>query len=152
CGYGTIDVAHETITIERDWSAPGIASLAGVLRFREYGTYIEELKRGETVVCSDARTDPRTAATASALQGISARSFVNMPVVEQGGVVALLFLTHKDSRAWTGDEVVFIRDVAERTRIAVERRRSEQAVAHDLKDTRLLRDLAARLVGNEDIS
>jgi PAS domain S-box-containing protein len=152
CGYGTIDVAQETITIERDWCAPGIASLAGVLRFRDYGTYIDELKRGETVVCADARTDPRTSATAAALEAISACSLVNMPVVELGGVVALLFLNHKSPRTWTDDELAFIRDVAERTRIAVERRRSEQAVAHDLKDTRLLRDLAARLVADDDAS
>ena len=48
CGYGTIDLAAETITIERDWNAPGIKSLAGVLHFRHYGSYIEDLKRGET--------------------------------------------------------------------------------------------------------
>jgi len=47
-GYGTIDTAAETITIERDWNAPGITSLAGVLQFRDYGSYIENLKRGNT--------------------------------------------------------------------------------------------------------
>ena len=48
-GYGTIDKVAETITIERDWNAPGIESLAGVLHFRDYGSYIEDLKRGDTV-------------------------------------------------------------------------------------------------------
>jgi signal transduction histidine kinase len=43
-----------------------------------------------------------------------------------------------------------VREVADRTRIAVERRRSEQAVAADLKDTRMLRDLGARLVAEGD--
>jgi PAS domain S-box-containing protein len=79
CGYGTIDPAAETITIERDWNAPGITSIAGVLRFREYGTYIDELKRGETVVCTDARIDPRTRETAAALEHME----VGMHVVEQ---------------------------------------------------------------------
>jgi PAS domain-containing protein len=66
-GYGTIDPNAETIVIDRDWNAPGIESLAGTLHFRDYGSYIDELKRGETVVCVDAELDPRTAQNAAAL-------------------------------------------------------------------------------------
>ncbi|MCJ2081446.1 PAS domain S-box protein [Methylobacterium sp. J-090] len=126
-GYGTIDPATETITIERDWNAPGITSLAGTLRFRDYGSYIEDLKRGETVVCVDAETDPRTAATAPALKAISAQSFVNMPLTEHGGFVALLYLNHATARAWPAEELAFVRLVAERVRAATERVRSEAA-------------------------
>jgi GAF domain-containing protein len=125
-GYGTIDPAAETITIERDWNAPGIQSLAGVLQFRDYGTYIDDLKRGETVVVADAEEDPRTAPTAEALKAISAQAFVNMPVTEQGGFVALLYLNHAAARQWSSAEIDFVREVAERTRSAVERRRAEQ--------------------------
>jgi len=124
-GYGTIDPATETITVERDWNAPGIASLAGVLHFRDYGSYIDDLKRGDTAVVDDARLDPRTAPTAAALEAISARAFVNMPVTEQGGFVALLYLNHDRPRAWSDAELGFIREVADRTRDAVERRRAE---------------------------
>ncbi|HEY8616551.1 PAS domain-containing protein [Phenylobacterium sp.] len=131
-GYGTVDPAAETIRIERDWNAPGIQSLAGVLNFRDYGSYIEDLKRGETVVFADAETDPRTAATADALKAISAQAVVNMPIVEQGGVVALLYLNHATARPWPEEELAFIREVAERTRSAVERRRVEQ----ELRDSR----------------
>jgi PAS domain S-box-containing protein len=127
-GYGTIDTAAETISIERDWNAPGIKSLAGVLNFRDYGSYIEDLKRGETVVCGDAEIDPRTQANAAALSAISARSFVNMPVTEQGRFVALLYLNHADARPWPPEELSFIREIAERTRTAVERRRAEAAL------------------------
>ncbi|MBB4067201.1 PAS domain S-box-containing protein [Gellertiella hungarica] len=125
-GYGTIDSEKETITIDKDWNAPGIKSLAGTLQFRDYGSYIEDLKRGETVYVGDAYLDPRTAANADALKAISAQSFVNMPVTEREGLVALLYLNHEDARAWTADEIDFIRDVAERTRAASERRRAEQ--------------------------
>ena len=125
-GYGTIDPIAETITIERDWNAPGISSLAGVLHFRDYGSYIEDLKRGETVVFADARLDPRTASTAGALEAISARAVVNMPVTEQGGLVALLYLNHAMPREWPDEELVFLRGTAERTRVAIERRRAEK--------------------------
>jgi PAS domain S-box-containing protein len=125
-GYGTIDLVAETITIERDWNAPGVNTLAGVLHFREYGTYIDDLKRGDTVVVSDATTDPRTTATADALIAIKARALINMPVTEASGLVALLYLNQEDAREWTASELEFVRDVAARTRIAVERRRVEQ--------------------------
>lgn len=125
-GYGTIDPVAETIHIERDWNAEGIESLAGTLQFRDYGSYIDNLRRGETVAIADAYLDPRTADGADALKAISAQSFVNMPVTEQGGFVALLYLNHADARTWTTAELDFIRDVASRTRTAIERRRAEQ--------------------------
>lgn len=132
CGYGTVDRQAETITIERDWNAPGSDTIAGQLHFREYGTYIDELKRGQTVVCVNVKDDPRTAASAEALKAIQVGSFVNMPVIEKEGTVALLYLTHTSARDWPEEELSFVREVAERTRIAVERRRSEQAVAAEL--------------------
>jgi PAS domain S-box-containing protein len=135
-GYGTIDTSAETITINRDWNAPDIASLAGVLHFRDYGTYIENLKRGETVVCTDARHDPRVGDRASALEAISARALVNMPISESNGVVALLYLNNATPREWSAVELELIREVAERTRTAVERRRAESSVREN--EARLL--------------
>ena len=134
-GYGFVDKARETITVERDWNATGIQSLAGTLEFRDYGSYIENLVRGETVIIADALHDPRTADTASALGAISARAFVNMPVTEHGGIVALLYLNHEAPRIWTRGELAFVREVAERTRTATER----------LRVTSALRDSEARL-------
>ena len=125
-GYGTTDLATETIAIERAWNAPGIESLAAVLHFRDYGSYIEDLKRGETVIVANAEKDARTAATANALRAISAQSFINMPVTEQEGLVALLYITHAVPREWPAEELAFIREIAQRTRMAVERRRAEQ--------------------------
>ena len=124
-GYGTIDPVNETIVIERDWNAPGINTIAGLLHFRDYGSYIDDLKRGETAVVDNAENDPRTRETAGALKAISAQAFVNMPVTEQDGFVALLYLNHREARTWRSEELAFVREVAERTRMAVERRRAE---------------------------
>jgi len=135
-GYGTVDTSAETITIARDWNAPGILSLAGVLHFRDYGSYIEDLKRGETVICADAEKDPRVGDRARALEAISARALVNMPISEPDGVVALLYLNNATPREWSPEELELIRDVAERTRTAVERRRAETAVREN--EARLL--------------
>ncbi|MGI4799314.1 MAG: PAS domain-containing protein [Janthinobacterium lividum] len=128
-GYGLIDQVAETITIVRDWNATGIRSLAGTLHFRDFGSYIDDLKQGHTAVVTDARLDRRTCDNASALEAVSARAFVNMPLTEQEGLVALLYLNHAHAREWPEDELSFIRDVAERTREATERRRAEKSLA-----------------------
>ena len=128
-GYGSIDLAAETFTVERDWNAPGVKTIAGVLLFRDHGSYVDDLRRGTTVVCTDAFEDPRTIAQADVLTAISARAFINMPVTEQDGFVAMLYLNHATPRDWTADDIAFVREVAERTRLAVERRRAE----HDLR-------------------
>lgn len=127
-GYGTIDLEDESISIDRDWNAPGIKSLAGTLKFRDYGSYIDDLKRGEIVILEDAETDPRTHDRAEALKALSARSLINMPVSEHGKVVALLYLNNAAPRRWSDDEITLIFEVAERTRTAIERLRAERAL------------------------
>jgi PAS domain S-box-containing protein len=126
-GYGVIDKSAETIAVERDWNAPGITTLAGTLQFRDYGSYIEDLKAGRTVAIADADLDPRTRDTADMLKAISAASFVNMPLVEHEDLVALLYVNHRTPRVWTDDDLALMREVAERVRTASERLRAEAA-------------------------
>ncbi len=123
-GYGVMDVAAETITIARDYNSPGMNSIAGTLRFRDFGSYIEDLAQGRTVAVTDTQTDPRTQATADALAGIGVSSFINMPLIEQGQVVALVFVNHVTPRMWTESDVELLRDVSARVRTAVERARA----------------------------
>lgn len=124
--YADVDASAETVSVERDWTAPNATSLAGLHHFRTFGSYIDELKRGETVVIEDVRLDPRTASTTSELESIGVRSLVNLPIVEGGRLVAVLLLVSSSSRRWLNEELAFVRDVADRTRSAVERRRAER--------------------------
>ncbi len=127
-GYGTIDPEAETLHVRSDWNAPGVETLAGVLRLRDYGSFIESLKDNEFIAIADVRDDPRTAAAAPALEARSARSFVNVPVVEQGRLVAVLYVNHAERRDWSEDDLALVREVAERTRTAVERARGALAL------------------------
>ncbi len=134
-GYGVMDTVAETVTIARDYNAPGVRSIAGVIQFRDFGNYIEDLARGETVVFADAAADPRVDDGGAALDTISARSLINLPLIEQGRVVALLFVNNASPRVWLDEEVALVREVAERVRVATERARAVTA----------LRDSEARL-------
>lgn len=141
-GYGDTDPVAETITVERDWTTGGAKTLAGTLKFRDFGSYVDDLKAGRTVIVDDCRTDPRTRDHAAALEERSARAFVNTPVVERGLFVALLYVSTGLPRTWEKEELQFIRDVAYRLRSAVERMRAVEQqdilnaeLAHRIKNT-----------------
>ena len=141
-GYGTVAADSETIFVEQDWAAPGTENLPATIRLRDFGTYFDDLTKGRTVVVPDAALDARTAAFVEKLEAIGARAFINLPIFEQDRFVALLYVGQKQSRVWTDDEVLFIRDVAERIRSATER-------AHQRKG---LRESEAALRASEAIA
>lgn len=127
-GYGVMDTEAETVTIARDWNAPGVNSIAGVIHFRDFGDYVENLVNGEVVVFADAADDPRVTDGGAALDTIAARALINLPLMEQGKVVALLFVNNATPRVWTDEDVALVREVAERVRVATERARNAAAL------------------------
>ncbi len=127
-GYATMDPDEDGVVIERDWSAPGIASIAGRYRMRDFGTYLHDLRRGENVVISDVRLDVRTVNTVEALEGAGGRTFINLPLIENDRLVAVFFVLGTSPRQWTVEEVDFVLDATERTRTAIERRRAERSL------------------------
>jgi PAS domain-containing protein len=88
---------------------------------------MDALGRGEVVAVADVRDDPRVG-DPTAYEAASARALVNVPVLEGGRLVALLFVNDARPRAWSAEDVALARDVAERTRTAVERARSAAAL------------------------
>ena len=137
-GYGVMDTDAETITIERDYNAPGVKSIAGVIHFRDFGDYIEDLARGDVVVFDDGGADPRVTDGGKALDSISARALINLPLIEQGRVVALLFVNNATPRHWSEDDIALVREVAERVRTATERARATVALRRNAERLRFL--------------
>jgi PAS domain S-box-containing protein len=127
-GYAMVDHGAETLVDEHSWTAPGVQVEDRPLKLRDFGSFVESLKRDEVVRIADVRRDPRTAAAAAALEERSARSFVNVPVIEHRQLVALIYVSHGEVRDWTRDDMEFIREVAERTRAVVERVRNAAAL------------------------
>jgi PAS domain S-box-containing protein len=127
-GYGTIQALSETLHVDRDWNAPGVQSLAGSLQLRDYGSFIDDLKLGNLIAIGDVDKDPRTAMAAEALKARSAGAFVNVPVVESGVLVAVLYVNNARARLWSAEDLAFIKEIAERTRTVSERVRGELAL------------------------
>jgi PAS domain S-box-containing protein len=128
-GYSAVDHDAEILHTNRDWTAPGVETIAGALALRDYGSFIDDLKRGEFIAIDDIRADPRTSGPAAdALEGKSTRAFVNMPVLEQGKLAAIFFVNQGEKRNWSEGDLVLIKEFAARTRNAVERARGEHAL------------------------
>jgi PAS domain S-box-containing protein len=129
-GYGAVDDETDTLLVDRDWTKDGVETLAGRTPLRDYGSFIDTLKHGEPVAIADVREDDRTnsIAASAALEARSARAFANVPVVEQGRLVAVFFVNDDKVRSWRDDELALIQEVADRTRSAVERVRVEAAL------------------------
>jgi len=140
-GYGTIDPHYLTFDVSRDWAAPGISHLTGLIEFEVYFEILAELRKGEPVAVADAARDPRTKDIVPVLEAARAIAFINVPVMEDGEVVALLFVNNATPRYWTSEEVRFVADVANRARTAVERRRAEAELRENEARLRFLDSL-----------
>ncbi len=127
-GYGVVDPVTETIDVLHDYHGDAIPDVIGLHRLRDFGRYVEDLKRGEVVAVSDVRLDGRTRGRAHNLAELHVRSFVNLPIFERGRFVALYFVACVAPREWSSEDIGFIRAVGDRTRIVTERLRAQQAL------------------------
>ncbi|GJD50006.1 hypothetical protein OPKNFCMD_2742 [Methylobacterium crusticola] len=125
-GYAAVDPERETVTVAQGWTAPGLTSLTGLHHLREYGSYVDDLKAGTTVLIEDVRQDPRTEGERARMAAIDVVSLVNMPILERGRFVTLFFALKSVPHAWAPEEVAFLRNVADRARAAVARLEAEE--------------------------
>lgn len=145
-GYGYIDHDAETLTVERDWNAPGVQSLAGTHRLRDYGSFIDDLKLGKVNIIDDVGADARTAPAAAQLRQRSAGALINVPILENGKLVALVFVNNAGPRTWLAEDIAFIKELAERTRTASERVRNALAMQRSENKFRTIADAMPQMV------
>ena len=141
-GFATVDVGRETVFVRGGWTAPGLPSLEGEHRFREYGSYIEDLKKGMVTLIPDVTVDPRTREDAAALVAIGVRALANVPILAHGQFAALVYAAKGEVHNWTAAEVGFLRNVADRAQSATARLEAEERqrilnleLSHRLKNT-----------------
>lgn len=140
-GFGVVDPAQETVLMQPEWRAPGVSSVAGKHHFRNYGSYIDDLKSGGSVVISDCMTDPRTRDSAKALLALGIRQLVNVPIFDQGKFALVVFVHHDGVFEWTDDDLAFVRSFGDRIQSAIGRLRAEteqnllnREIGHRLKN------------------
>lgn len=141
-GFGIVDPAEETVVVRNEWRAPGAVSVAGVHRFRDYGTYIEDLKAGRTVTILDVAEDLRTRDRTEAFLALGIRSLVNLPIMDRGKLDLVVLVHHSRPHAWSDEELAFVRSFGDRVQVAIARLQAERdqdllnrEIGHRLKNT-----------------
>jgi len=127
-GYGNLDPSTDILAVERDWTAQGVNSVAGAVHLRDFGSFVDQLKSGELVAIADVARDPRTSGAVDNMLAARVASLVNVPVFEAANAIAVFFVNDRETRDWADADLDLIREVAARTRTAIERRRAEQAL------------------------
>ncbi|MBH8578203.1 GAF domain-containing protein [Nostocaceae cyanobacterium CENA369] len=129
CTYGEIDASQEYIVVDRDY-CNGVISVVGSYQMNFFGAeIIAELKQGKTLVVDDVDSDPRISnPEAAAFEAIQTKSLLCVPLVKESRFVALLVLHHVSPRHWTKEDVALMERIAQKTWLAVERSRAEEAL------------------------
>lgn len=129
----------ERVAVTRNYT-DGVPGIEGVYHYEDYGPdLIARMRQGQTVVRPDIARDPSlTDAEKEAHAVLQLGATVNVPLVKGGQLVAILFLHYREARAWTGEEVRLLQEVAERTWAAVERTRAEDTLRQSEERFRLL--------------
>jgi PAS domain S-box-containing protein len=129
--YAENDLAGEYVTIEREWNDGSIPSNARRHRLDEFGpAFIADLKRGESTAIPDVSLDPRTSSpqALATFARASIASLLNVPLMKEGRLVAILGVHDSAPHAWRAEDVATTKEVAERIWSAVERARAEAAL------------------------
>jgi signal transduction histidine kinase/ActR/RegA family two-component response regulator len=145
-----VDEIRDEAQMAHIWRGDRVPTLPRVVRLSNFITqdFRRASQAGDTVVVCDTTKDPRVDAEAYAT--VNTRAFISVPFVRDGALRFLLTVCDARPRTWQEDEVRLCRELSIRLLPRLERARSEQAIANDLRDTRLLRDLSVRLVSEAD--
>jgi len=143
CGYSEVDPANAAVHVLSDWT-DGMPSMKGPVDFGAFGPGLtRELIAGRTVRIDDALGDEiaRESTTAYASAG-GLRAALTVPLIKQGRLTGAFFAHATRSRRWTGDDVVLVEEVAQRTWAAVERAKADVALRESEERFRLVAESA----------
>ena len=151
-GYGEIDAAGQTVSVERDWTDGAMPSLAGQARALDgFGpALIERLRHGRTLQLDDVGTDPLAAPYAAGYASIGARAMIVVPIIEAGRLAAVFYLHEAAPRNWSAREVALAEDVARHTREAVRRARVEETLRDETRILEVLNRTGQALASTLD--
>ena len=102
--------------------------------------YRQAARSGAFLVVHDTHGDPLTYASAHAT--LQVRAFMSVPFIRDGAWKFMFSVCDSRPHGWRDQEVSLFRQLADWLFARLEQALAEQAVANDLRDTQLLRDLS----------
>lgn len=129
--YAEIDEKKGIALVERDWNNGKIRSNAGIHMLEDFGhLFVDDLKAGNIVAIDNISTDERTSSPSAieAFRKVSISSFINVPLIKNGVLVATLSVHNKYPKIWSFEEIECVKEAAERTWSTLERSKAEKAL------------------------
>lgn len=138
-GFAEDEQNGQTIVVTQNY-LDGVINLEGRYSYDTYGRDLLQLfRKGQTVVRPDIINDPTlSAAEKQAHAELSLGATLNIPLLKDGQLTLVLFVHYQDAHNWTPEELSLCEEVADRTWLAVERARAEEALRKSEKQYRTL--------------
>lgn len=151
-GYAESEDEGRTAVVALNYT-DGVPGVEGRHSLEDFGAdVLKGLRAGRTVAREDVAHDPSlSAAERNAYERLQVLSTVNVPVIKESGLVAVLFVHQSEPRRWSRDEIALLEEVAERTWDAVDRARLASAERQRIETQRLLLQAAAALSSSMDM-
>jgi PAS domain S-box-containing protein len=128
CGFIEVDAERDRFTVQRDYH-PHIPSLVGSYSLSALSpSVISAARSGQTTVISDVDSDERTVEYVKTYRQFGVSAFVAAPMLRDGKLVSVLIVASTDRYEWSEREIALINVVAERTWLAVEKLRLDDAL------------------------
>jgi PAS domain S-box-containing protein len=129
CAYADMEPDQDGFTIRGDWAAPGAMHITGRYSLADFGRKaVTELSAGRPLIINDNLRELAPEEAAS-FQAIGIGATICMPLVIEGRLTALMAIHHRVPHNWSGDELVLLREVTERSWAHIERVRASKAAA-----------------------
>lgn len=127
------------MTIENDWTLGDLPGLAGRFHLDDFGAGLAaQVRSGRVVRIDDIRADPLTAGVAAVYEPLGIGAMLNVPLIKDGRMVAILAAHMAGPRRWTDDDVAMAQEVVEHTWSSVQRARAETALRENEERLRLV--------------
>lgn len=124
-GYGRVEHNLKNLVVEADWSRNDLPSISGSHPIDGLAVTIEKLSAGETLAIANIPTAHWVGDDLPRYQAASTVAMIDIPLLDHGILVGIVFAHHSASRTWRRDEVDFAHGVADLAHAAMARLEAE---------------------------
>ena len=128
-GYGQLDPDEDFFDYDVCWTNGTVPPLLGRYPAAAFGEKIvAALAAGQTIVVEDILNEQISdeARTRDTAREVDTRAILVVPFVRDGRLRTIVYLNDRDPRQWDSEDIAFMEELAERTRLVIERDAVEQ--------------------------
>lgn len=118
-GYGTVDRQAGSFTVLDDWASSDLVHVAGEHSLASFAITADKLATGETLAIANIAAADWLKTDRDQYRATGTASMIDIPLIDHGELVGIVFAHHGTARTWRVDEVDFAHAVADRTYAAL---------------------------------